>query len=64
MEEQKLSRWLEKSKKNDLQEIENHKNSILEQLQGMSKKDIIPVKEKLTLWQRIKKALNFYQNLQ
>jgi hypothetical protein len=59
MEEQKLSRWLEKSKKNDLQEIENHKNSILEQLQGMSKKDIIPVKEKLTLWQRIKKALNF-----
>jgi F0F1-type ATP synthase membrane subunit b/b' len=59
MEEQKLSRWLEKSKKNDLQEIENHKNSILEQLQGMSKKDIIPIKEKLTLWQRIKKALNF-----
>jgi len=59
MEEQKLSRWLEKSKKNDLQEIENHKKSILEQLQGMSKKDIIPVKEKLTLWQRIKKALNF-----
>jgi flagellar biosynthesis/type III secretory pathway chaperone len=59
MEEQKLSRWLEKSKNNDLQEIENHKSSILEQLQGMSKKDIIPVKEKLTLWQRIKKALNF-----
>lgn len=59
MEEQKLSRWLEKSKKNDLQEIENHKKSILEQLQGMSKKDIIPVKEKLTLCQRIRKALNF-----
>lgn len=59
MEEQKLARWLEKSKKNDLQEIENHKKNILEQLKGLDKKDIIPPKQKLTLWQRIKKALNF-----
>ena len=32
---------------------------LIEELQGLSKEDIIPKPEKLTLWQRIKKTLNF-----
>jgi hypothetical protein len=45
--------------KNDKQEIENHKKKLIEELQGLSKEDIVPKPEKLTLWQRIKKTLNF-----
>jgi hypothetical protein len=59
MESQNLAKWLEKSKKNDEKEVELHKKQIINQLKGLSVKDIIPEKKKLTLWQRIRKALNF-----
>jgi hypothetical protein len=59
MESQKLVKYLERSLKNDKQEIENHKKKLIEELQGLSKEDIVPKPEKLTLWQRIKKTLNF-----
>lgn len=59
MESQNLANWLEKSKKSDKTEIELHKKQIINQLKGLSVKDIIPEKKKLTLWQRIRKALNF-----
>jgi len=59
MENQNLSKWLEKSKKSDEKEIEYHKKQIINQIKGLSVKDIIPENKKLTLWQRIKKALNF-----
>jgi hypothetical protein len=59
MESQNLAKWLEKSKKSDEKEIELHKRQIINQIKGLSIKDIVPEKKKLTLWQRIRKALNF-----
>ena len=59
MESQKLVQYLERSLKNDKKEIENHKKKVIEELQGLTKDDVIPKPKKLTLWQRIKKTLNF-----
>jgi hypothetical protein len=59
MEEQKLSRWLEKSKKNDENEINMYRQEIVKQIKGLNKENIIKKQEKLTLWKRIRKALNF-----
>jgi|688.fasta_scaffold25956_14 hypothetical protein len=59
MENQKLIKYLEKSRKNDEAEIEIHKKKMIEDLQGLKKEDVIAKPEKLTLWQRIKKTLNF-----
>jgi len=54
-----MLRYLEKSKKSDNAEIENYKKELISNLKGKSKEEIIPKTKKLTLWQRIKKALNF-----
>ena len=59
MESQKLVQYLERSLKNDKKEIETHKKKVIEELQGLTKDDVIPKPKKLTLWQRIKKTLNF-----
>jgi hypothetical protein len=59
MESQNLLNWLEKSKKSDEKEIETYKQKIISQIKDLNKEDIIEKKEKLTLWKRIKKALNF-----
>ena len=59
MESQNLANWLEKSKKSDENEIEQHKRQIINEIKNLSLKDIIPQEKKLTLWQRIRKALNF-----
>ena len=59
MENRNLLNWLEKSKKSDEKEIENYKQKIISQIKELNKEDIIEKKEKLTLWKRIKKALNF-----
>lgn len=59
MESQNLSNWLEKSKNSDDKEIETYKQKIISQIKDLTKEDIIEKKEKLTLWKRIKKALNF-----
>jgi len=59
MENQKMMNWLEKAKKNDSIELEAEKKKIVQQIKGLSKEDVIPRQVKLTLWQRIKKALNF-----
>ena len=59
MESQKLVKYLERSLNNDKKEIETHKKKVIEELQGLKKDDVIPKPKKLTLWQRIKKTLNF-----
>jgi len=50
---------LEKSKESDKAEIERYKKDLISDLHGKTKEDIIPKQKKLSLWQRIKKALNF-----
>jgi hypothetical protein len=59
MGNQNLLNWLEKSKKSDEKDIEVYRKQIVDQLKNLNKEDIIKKEEKLTLWKRIKKALNF-----
>lgn len=59
MENQNLLNWLEKSKKSDEKDVEIYRQQIVDQLKNLNKEDIIKKEEKLTLWKRIKKALNF-----
>jgi hypothetical protein len=59
MEEQKMLIWLEKSKKSDEVELETDKKKIIEEIKKFKKEEILPKKIKITLWQRIKKVLNF-----
>jgi hypothetical protein len=54
-----MLKYLEKSRKSDNNEIENYKKEIISNLSGKTKEDIVPKVKKLTLWQRIKKVLNF-----
>ena len=59
MEEQKMLIWLEKSKKSDKVELETDKKKIIDEIKKIKKEEILPKKIKITLWQRIKKVLNF-----
>ena len=59
MENQSLLNWLEKSKKSDDNEIEQYKKEIINQIKNLNVQEIIPETKKMTLWQRIRKALNF-----
>lgn len=53
----KMLQWYEKELLKDKNELEKEKNDLIKKLKGLSKEDIIPKPEKLTLWQRIKKVL-------
>lgn len=59
METQKMMDWLLKAKKNDELELQNSKKKFIEELKNIKKEDIFKPEPKLTLWQRIKKILNF-----
>ncbi len=52
-----MLQWYEKELLKDKNELEKEKNDLIKKLKGLSKDDIIPKPEKLTLWQRIKKVL-------
>jgi hypothetical protein len=54
-----MLKWLEKSRKNDESEINLHKKQLLDEISQLTKEDVLPKKPKMTLWQRIKKTLNF-----
>jgi hypothetical protein len=49
--------WLEMEKLKDKMELEKSKSSLINELKKYKKEDIIPKKEKLSLWTRIKKVL-------
>ena len=60
MNQERMLQWLKKEQEKDKQELQNRKNSLIKEIKGSKKEDIIkPVEElpKLTLWQRIKKVL-------
>ena len=59
MENQRMLKWLEKSRKSDETEINLHKKQLLDEISKLTKEDVLPKKPKMTLWQRIKKTLNF-----
>jgi hypothetical protein len=40
-------------------DLEHEKSKFLKEIKNVKKEDLFPVVKKLTLWQRIKKVLNF-----
>lgn len=57
---EKLLKWLDRETKKDVLEIEKEKKDFLKEIKKIKKEDILPkpiVKEKLTIWKRIKKVL-------
>ena len=51
--------WLEMEKLKDKMELEKSKSSLINELKKYKKEDIIPAPKKITLWQKIRKVLNF-----
>ena len=49
--------WLKSEIEKDNKELENEKKRIIDSLKQIKKDDIIPTKEELSLWKRIKKVL-------
>ncbi len=40
-------------------DLNNEKEKFIQSLKGLNKEDLFPKNKKFTLWQRIKKVLNF-----
>ena len=50
--------WLERMKDKDKRELENEKNSLINDIKKIKKEDIVPPPpKKLTLWQKLKRVL-------
>lgn len=58
-ETQKMLDYLKSSLKNDEKEIENNKKEFVDFISQMKKDDLFKKPKKLTLWQKIRKVLNF-----
>lgn len=56
---EKILKWYKQSLKTDELDIENSKKMIIQEIKGLNKKDLFKEPEKLTLWKKIKKILNF-----
>lgn len=54
---QRLLSWLESEKKKDDIVETIHKEKLIREIKKLKKEDIFVKKEKLTLWQKIKKIL-------
>lgn len=53
--QEKWMKWLERETSKDDIETKNHKNKIIAEMMGMSKEDIFPLKQKETIWTRLRK---------
>lgn len=58
-ETQKMLDYLKSSLKNDEKEIENNKKEFVDFITQMKKDDLFKKPKKLTVWQKIRKILNF-----
>ncbi len=58
-ETQKMLDYLKSSLKNDEKEIENNKKEFVDFISQMKKDDLFKKPKKLTVWQKIRKVLNF-----
>jgi hypothetical protein len=56
---QKLLNSLISSQKKDKDDLERQKKQMAELFKQFKKEDLFKPKEKLTLWQRIRKVMNF-----
>jgi hypothetical protein len=55
----KLYEWYKSETERDEQFVEKTKSDLIKNLQGIKKDDIFPKVQKMTIWQRIRKVLNF-----
>jgi hypothetical protein len=59
MRKENLIHWYKESLKKDLIELESSKKRLVTEIKNINKKEIFPEQKKLTIWQKIKKILNF-----
>lgn len=57
--QEKLYEWFKSETERDEQFVEKTKSDLIKNLQGIKKDDIFPKVQKMTIWQRIRKVLNF-----
>jgi hypothetical protein len=51
---QQLLNWLNKEKKKDQIQLEKEKETLINEIKGLSKEELFPKNKKMTLWQKIK----------
>ena len=51
---QQLLNWLNSEKLKDKRKLDKEKEKIIKEIKGISKEDLFPKPQKLTLWKRIK----------
>lgn len=56
---ERIVNWYKRSLKTDERELEQSKKYLIEEIKGLTKQDLFSKPEKLTLWKKIKKTLNF-----
>jgi hypothetical protein len=52
--------WLQNEIKKDNESLNKEKLDFINKIKGIDKKEIIPIKKKITLWERIKTILKMY----
>jgi hypothetical protein len=57
--QEKLYEWFKSETERDEQFVEKTKSDLIKNLQGIKREDLFPVPQKMTIWQRIRKVLNF-----
>jgi hypothetical protein len=56
---EKLYEWFKNETEKDELFVEKTKNDLIKNIKGMNKEDLFPTTKKMTIWQRIRKVLNF-----
>lgn len=59
MKNERMMNWLQESLKKDEIDIEKDKMNFINEIRKFKKEDIVPKPKKKTLWQKIRKVLNF-----
>ena len=52
--------WLQNEIKRDVEDLNSQKLEFIEKIKGINKTDVIPVKKKITIWERIKTVLRIH----
>jgi hypothetical protein len=52
--------WLQNEIKRDVEDLNRQKLEFIEKIKGINKTDVIPVKKKITIWERIKTVLRIH----
>jgi hypothetical protein len=56
---QKGLEWLNKEIKKDELDLERDREEFIQQLKAIKKEDMFPKKQKISIWQRLKKVMGF-----